>query len=374
MFPILIAICKILGENHKYPVPLPAVLKIDAVLLNFAQLSESKDNYLSRSRKTLHMHTYLRNKPAWIQLIIFGGLTGGILFLVMTVGISLVAHANNLTMAQITSMSPEDYSRPELAGVVRGLLVVQFFGIFLLPSLIFAYLADPHPLAFAGLKAPDKKSFIFWGILVIVAAFFMVEWLSVVNQELVSHLLGKSARQWVEKGESDTDNTLRNILNMKDIGDLLESVLLVGILAAIGEELFFRGILQRLFIQIFKSAWPGIIFTAAVFSAFHGQFMGFIPRMILGIILGALYWYSGSIIPAMAGHFIFNSSQLLLVYFKVADMDSKSVPGTLITVVGIASLALVIFLINYLRKHSLTTYAKMYPPPAKQTPFDDERV
>lgn len=317
------------------------------------------------------MHTYLRNKPAWIQLIIFGGLTGGILFLVMTVGISLVAHSNNLSVMQIASMSPDDYAKPELAGVVRGLLIVQFFGIFLLPSLIFAYLADPHPFDYAGLKSPDKKSFILLGILVIVAAFFTVEWLSLVNQELVSNLLGKSARQWIEKGESDTDNTLRNILTMKSLGDLMESILLVGVLAAVGEELFFRGILQRLFIQIFRSAWPGIIFTAALFSAFHGQFMGFIPRMILGIILGALYWYSGSIIPAMAGHFIFNGSQLLLVYYKVSDMDSKAVPNATITVVGITSLAVVIFLLNYMRKHSVTTYAKVYPPRREETPFDD---
>ncbi|HEY4154943.1 MAG TPA: type II CAAX endopeptidase family protein [Puia sp.] len=306
------------------------------------------------------MNTYLRNKPAWMQLIIFGGLTGGILFLVMTIGVSLVAHANGMSMMQIASMKPEDYARPELAGVVRGLLIVQFFGIFLLPSLIFAYLADPRPLAFAGLKAPDKKSFILWGILIIVAAFFMVEWLSLINQELVSHLLGKSAKQWVEKGESETDNTLRNILAMKNTRDLLQSVLLVGVMAAVGEELFFRGIMQRLLIQACKSPWAGIILTAAIFSAFHGQFMGFIPRMILGIILGALYWYSGSIIPAMAGHFIYNTGQLLLVYFKLADMDSKSVPDTMTSIVGIASLVLVIFLLNLLRKNSITTYERMY--------------
>ena len=93
---------------------------------------------------------------------------------------------------------------------------------------------------------------------------------------------------------------------------------------------------------------------------FHGQFMGFIPRMILGMILGALYWYSGSIIPAMIGHFIFNSGQLLLVYFKVVDLESTSSTDTLITVLGVASLLLVIFLLNYMRKHSQTTYSRMY--------------
>ncbi|MDP4130514.1 MAG: CPBP family intramembrane metalloprotease [Bacteroidota bacterium] len=313
----------------------------------------------------MHSQFGIGNKPAWMQLIIFGGLVGIILFLTLGLGISIVARVNDLTVRQIASMRPEDYARPELAGVVRGLLVVQSIGLFILPSLFFAFLADSRPFAFAGLKAPDKKSFIFWGVIIIVAAFFMVEWLALINQELVTHLLTKSARDWVEKGESDTDNTLKNILTLKSTGDLLESVLLVGVLAAVGEELFFRGILQRLFIQIFKSAWPGIIFTAALFSAFHGQFMGFIPRMILGIILGALYWYSGSIIPAMIGHFIFNSGQLLLVYFKVVDLESTSNANTLTTVLGVASLLLVIFLLNYMRKHSQTTYSGMFPEAAE---------
>jgi membrane protease YdiL (CAAX protease family) len=310
------------------------------------------------------MNTYLRNRPAWLQLILFGGLTGGILLLVMTIGTSLVAKANGMGVMEIASLKPEDFARPELAGVVRGLLIVQFFGIFLLPSLVFAYLADPKPLAFTGLKAPDKPLFIPLGIVVIIAAFFMVEWLSLMNQEIVSRLLGKAARQWVEKGETETDNTLKNILTMKTPGDLLRSVVLVGVMAAIGEELFFRGILQRILIQAFKNPWAGIVLTAAIFSAFHGQFMGFIPRMILGVILGALYWYSGSILPAMAGHFIYNSGQLVLIYFGVIDTNSaQQGPDTLSTVAGILSLFVVIWLLNYLRKQSVNSFERVYGEP-----------
>ena len=91
-----------------------------------------------------------------MQLIIFGGLTVGILFLAFTVGMGIVAHLNHLSFMQIASMRPEDYARPELVGVIRGLLIVQFFGIFFLPPLVFAYLSDPHPLAYAGLRAPQK--------------------------------------------------------------------------------------------------------------------------------------------------------------------------------------------------------------------------
>lgn len=320
------------------------------------------------------MSTYLRTRPAWLQLVIFGALTGGLFLLCSTVGLALVAQTNGLSVMQIPQ-NVDDLAKPEMAGVARGLLVIQFFGIFLLPSLIFAYLADPHPLAFAGLRMPDKKSFIGWGILIIIAAFFMVEWLSEINQDLVSSLLGKSARQWVEQGETETDNLLKNILTMNKPVELLRSILLVGVMAAIGEELFFRGIMQRILIQAFKSPWAGIVLTAAIFSAFHGQFMGFIPRMILGIILGALYWYSGSIIPAMAGHFIYNSGQLVLVYLKIADTDPpKSGTDKSVMWFGILALIVVVFLLNYIRKKSTTTLESFYGSEEPQLPDDPSSV
>jgi hypothetical protein len=84
------------------------------------------------------MNTYLRNKSAWLQLFIFGCLTMGILVIVLMVGSNLVAVANHLSVKQILSMTPADYARPELSGVIKGMLIVQFFGIFLLPSLVFA--------------------------------------------------------------------------------------------------------------------------------------------------------------------------------------------------------------------------------------------
>ncbi len=316
------------------------------------------------------MHTYLKNKPVWVQLIIFGGLTGGLLFVSSFIGAGIVAKLNHMTLAQIGSLSPDDYARPELAGVIKGLLIVQF-GIFFLPSMVFAYLADPKPLDYTGLKMPEKKSFLLLALLTMIAAYFMVEWLAVLNEDIVMRLLSNSAREWVVKGEAEANSTLQNILTMKTPGDLLFSIFLVGVLPAIGEELFFRGILQKLFIQIFKSAWPGIIFTAALFSAFHGQFMGFLPRMILGIVLGSLYWYSGSIYTSMLGHFIFNSMNVLLIYFKFEGMDSKNSTGWAISLIGLASLAVVVLLLRYLRNHSTTRYETEFPATNPYSLFDD---
>ena len=320
------------------------------------------------------MSLNLKQKPAWVQLIIFGLIT--ILLTVMStfVGFIVIARLQHMDVFELGKLTTLDFAKPQFAGVARALLVVQFFGIFLLPCLVFAYIADPRPLAFAGLKKPYPLSAIWLGIAIIIFSYIMVEWLGRVNEYLVNHVFGKSVRDWVEKGESDVDGTLQNILNMKSVTDLVVAILLVGVLAAVGEELFFRGILQRILIQSFRSPWLGIIVTAAIFSAIHGQFMGFIPRMVLGMILGALYWYSGSLFPAMAGHFFFNALQILLVYFKVIDPKSSAGSARFLPIMGILALAIVAVLLNYLRKRSRTTYAGIYQTaiPGPQMPLLDD--
>jgi uncharacterized protein len=319
-----------------------------------------KDTHKTRRRKALYMHTYLRNKPVWIQLIVFGGLTVIIFFVVGGLGLSLIAYCNHLSLTQIGNLGPADFARPELSGVLKEELVINFL-VFFLPSLIFAYLADPRPLKYIGFKAPQKKSFIPLTIIIIVVAYFTVSFLSAMDETIV-HLLPKTTQQWVENGENNVNGILNNILTMKSPADLITPLFLVGVLAAVGEEVFFRGILQKFFIQIFKSAWPGIIFTGFIFSAIHWQFMGFIPRMVLGIVLGSIYWYTGSIYLSILGHFIFNSIGLFLMYFKVADLDTKNSNNMAFILLGVTSLAIVVFLVKYLRKRSQTSYATEFPP------------
>jgi CAAX protease family protein len=307
--------------------------------------------------------------------MIFGGLTFGLLLLASVVGGSILAHMNHMTLMQLSSISANDFGRPEYAGIVKGLLIVNAIGIFILPSLVFSYLADPHPLQYLGIRPPQKNSFLLIGLITMIAAYFAVEMLASLNESIV-YYLPKSTQQWILKFETDANGQMKNILSMKSAVDLLMTLLLAGALPAISEELFFRGVLQKLFIQIFRSAWPGIIFTAFLFSAFHMQFMGFIPRMALGVILGALYWYSGSIYTSMLGHFIFNSINVFLIYYKVADLDSNTTSISLgYVLIGLASLIIIIFLIKYLRKQSATTYAAEFPP-VKDNIFDepDERA
>jgi hypothetical protein len=196
-------------------------------------------------------------------------------------------------------------------------------------------------------------------MITMAVAYFTVEFLGILNEAAV-HFLPKATQDWINRGESDANNMLESVLSVRSPVDLMKTVILVGALPAIGEELFFRGILQRFFIQIFKSAWPGIIFTGFLFSAFHMQFMGLLPRMALGIILGCLYWYSGSLYTSILGHFTYNTINVLLIYFKVADLDSKPGSVMVFSLVGLISVAVIIFLLNVMRKKSTTRYPTVF--------------
>ncbi len=94
--------------------------------------------------------------------------------------------------------------------------------------------------------------------------------------------------EWMRTAEENAERLTRAFLEVKTTGGLLFNLLMVAVLPAIGEELLFRGVIQK---QL--SAWSGshhwgIWLSAALFSALHMQFYGFLPRMLLGALFGYL--------------------------------------------------------------------------------------
>jgi len=84
------------------------------------------------------------------------------------------------------------------------------------------------------------------------------------------------------------------------------------LLAAVCEEVLFRGLLLQLLAR--HSGWASAIFLGAVlFSAFHLDPIGFLPRLPVGLFLGLLVWRSGSLYPAVLAHGTFNFVGLFLV-------------------------------------------------------------
>ncbi|GEO03330.1 hypothetical protein AAE02nite_09940 [Adhaeribacter aerolatus] len=119
---------------------------------------------------------------------------------------------------------------------------------------------------------------------------------------------------WAKEKE-ETLKALTNYLTKFDsVGEFILGMIIFALIPAIGEELVFRGVVQKQLIRWFQQPHVGIWVTAIIFGAIHMQFYGMLPRTLLGALLGYLYWWSGNIWVPIVGHFINNGFTVLLMY------------------------------------------------------------
>lgn len=122
--------------------------------------------------------------------------------------------------------------------------------------------------------------------------------------------------------EEQTAGMLKGLLNMEHWSELLGNLTIIALLPAIGEEIVFRGVVQQQLMRRTANPWTALVLSAAVFSFFHFQFDGFLPRLLLGFLLGWLYWKTQNFwVPAIA-HFFNNALQVVGQYLYGKEMST----------------------------------------------------
>lgn len=316
------------------------------------------------------MQTYLKTKPFWIQLALFLGMAFGLFAIFMGFAVLLLPQITGVSLLDLSNSAGWKAGDPAIAMSLRIMILVQFLGMFLIPSLLYSYFADPHPARYLGLQKPSKAIYWFIGIAAMLVAIPLVEYTGILNQKIP---VSKSTYDSIQQMEQSAAKTIQVMLGNHTIGNLFINLIFISLFAGIGEELFFRGILQRLLIKAFKNPWMGIVVAAAAFSFFHFQFFGFVPRFLLGILLGAIYWYSGSLWPAIIAHFLYDGFIIVLAYFnpKMIENPDASVfqnTGSL-AIMALISAALTIGLLLVMKRNSSASYEAVY---ADDTPKPSE--
>ena len=200
---------------------------------------------------------------------------------------------------------------------ISALYILQLISttipIFVAP-VFFAYVIVKEP------KSYLKPSFNFPWMLIVVTLVIMlissplIELSSNFNQKMVLPDFLKGLEQWMKESEETAKKITMAILQMDTIWDCIKNVFLIGLLTAIAEEFMFRGVLQTILVRWTKNTHAAIWITAILFSAFHMEFYGFLPRMFLGALFGYFVVWSGSIWPAVWGHFLNNGSAVIATY------------------------------------------------------------
>ena len=300
------------------------------------------------------MNKYLKYQPAWLQLIIFASLTVVSFLIAGLIVTPVIANFYDLRLADL---SPFNFENPNVVAALGAFQSALSITLFLVPSLLFSYLSDPRPLHYIGCRKPVPLFFFVIAIVVMVSALPLVVWLGELNHNVHFSKQWSGLENWIKQAEKDSNVMLRHLLVMKSPKDLFTMLIVLAVVPAFVEEFFFMGVLQRLFIQIFKRPWTGIIVSAIIFSAIHGQFLGFLPRVVLGIILGALFWYSGSLWPGILAHFVHNGLQVVVAYLNPALIEKDpNVTSLMIT----GSTLLILGLTWWMTRISQTSYAEVY--------------
>lgn len=207
-------------------------------------------------------------------------------------------------------------------GAGRGTLLVnaslQSVFLFLTPALGCAWLTSEYPWRYLEV---EKTSGWMWIGLVVIVLISISPWMNLIIEWNASLSLPESmsgVEAWFREMEDNAARITARLLAECSFWGMLAGVLVVGVTAGICEEFFFRGGIQRAMVAGKVNKHLAVWITAALFSAFHFQFFGFVPRMLLGALFGYLYLYSGSLWTAVTAHALNNSYVVVMAWLESA--------------------------------------------------------
>jgi len=283
-------------------------------------------NFIEKS-KGIWSDSGYSNLLYYLLVVILGGLIisyiVGAVFCQFVYGISffssseLVFDADNVTM-------------------INAMKTMQFFnaiGTFVLPALAFIYLRGQDAASYFKLKTNLGLKTILVLLLMALAMIPLANFLGGLNEALpIPEFLN-----FLKLAEEQTLLLTEQFLQMNTVVDLIAMLVLMGLIAAIGEEILFRGVLQNLFKEWSGSKHIAVWITALLFSVIHLQYHAILPRFVLGAFIGYVYLYSGSLRAPILLHFFYNSTLVVLTFLVQQEALNESVEQ-----IGVSELSLII--------------------------------
>lgn len=193
----------------------------------------------------------------------------------------------------------------------QGLASVVWYVV---PPIILYVITRDHPMSQLGFRKPARAWMLLVGVVLMFISLPVTNLLTSWNEKMDLGSSFASLEAWMKQMEDSASALTQRILEVNTVWGLLLNLLVIALIPAIGEELTFRGVLQQALTRNRENPHVAIVVSAAIFSFIHFQFYGFFPRMFLGMILGYMFYYSGSIWTSILMHFINNGTAVVVAY------------------------------------------------------------
>ncbi|WP_158233453.1 CPBP family intramembrane glutamic endopeptidase [Reichenbachiella sp. 5M10] len=289
--------------------------------------------------------SFVKKMPLLQIPILIGYAVGG-LFIGQFLSLVLLVPLSGMGVKELLMAMQELPNHPELKG---GMLMMQFVSAFMgfvVGPFLYIHQFEKQKL-FAIFRMSSFSGV--HGLLVVgtVLSFIVVD--SVVIEWNADFVFPEPFQSWAKGKEEVAAALTKYLTTMDSVPYFVAVFVIVAILPAIGEELLFRGLIQKYFVKAIKNPHLAIWLTAVMFSAFHMQFFGFFPRMLLGALFGYFYYYSGNLLYAILAHFVNNGLTIVMLYLyqqQIVDYDIENTESIPLESVGIfAIIGIVLFVL-----------------------------
>jgi membrane protease YdiL (CAAX protease family) len=262
--------------------------------------------------------------PAWNKLFIAFFVTLSCFLIFFFIALILAIPLFKLSYEEVKQYI---ISGPDLSNIVvlKFFQIFQSFGVFIIPSFILAFIFQGSYLDYLKLKNNPNVIYIILSVLSIIVSIPLINFLSYLNSNIdLPDFVGILEDKIIDM-ENEANYLMESFLDTITIKGFIINIIMICILPSLGEELLFRGIFQRLFIEWTKNVHIGILLGAFLFSFIHFQFFGFLPRLLFGIYFGYLFIWSRTIWLPIIAHFTNNAVAVVYYYISGSNMGHSEI-------------------------------------------------
>ncbi|MDZ7766112.1 MAG: type II CAAX endopeptidase family protein [Melioribacteraceae bacterium] len=220
----------------------------------------------------------------------------------------------------------------------------------LLPALIFAKLIYEDVGTIIRFKLPNWKEILAFVIGLALLSPLLQSYLYIqtyIIDELAKHVsIVHSIKEVLDSLDKLVTETYSELLRADSIFEGSFIIIVVAVVPAICEEVFFRGYVQKSFELSIKPVWA-IILTALFFAMYHFNPYGLVALIALGIFFGFAAYKSGSIFIPMILHFL-NNLLAVVMFFVLGVDEFMQVESIDPSEIGINIILFIFFLVLFL--------------------------
>lgn len=296
----------------------------------------------------------------WYSLLILVMLVLMGLFIGQAAGVLVAIVSTGYRISQLPELISEPFTNDKRIPIY----LLQGFGTlggFIAAGMVYLrYLERVSPISF--FRKNTNAGILLASVIMVISFMFANTWFIDWNANITFPHALKGFETWA-RGKEDAMKDITDFLTrFTSLKDFIIGFVVVAILPAFAEEFLFRGIIQNRMEIILKNGHTAVWLTAILFSAFHFQFFGFLPRMMLGVLFGYMYYWSRNLWFPVLAHFLNNGFTLVMIYlFHLGVVPTNIEEEKALPVATILAFAFVGFvLLIYFRQYFLRKTPAMH--------------